>query len=154
MACSTGGQTSRSGARKGELLITGQAQLVSFLLDRGIFEAGLELLNSDPTSPPSSGETSMWPTPMAKMVDIDSMERMKTAGYVRTAQKEAGQPYLARVSSVLNPGFVEWLMGWPTGWTASACSATELSRFKRHMRSALSQLTSHAAPPAQLSLFG
>lgn len=54
----------------------------------------------------------------------------------------------------LNPLFVEWLMGWPTGWTAFACSATELSRFKQRMRSALSQLTSHAAPPAQLSLFG
>jgi hypothetical protein len=128
--------------------------LVSFLLDRGIFQAGLELLNTDQTSPPSSGETSMWPTPMANVVDIDSMERMKTAGYVRTAQKEAGSPYLARVSGVLNPAFVEWLMGWPTGWTASACSATELSRFKQRMRSALSQLTSHAAPPAQLSLFG
>lgn len=59
----------------------------------------------------------------------------------------------------LNPHFVEWLMGWPPGWTLLgwtdfACSATELSRFKRRMRSALSQLTSHAAPPAQLSLFG
>lgn len=54
----------------------------------------------------------------------------------------------------LNPLFVEWLMGWPTGWTGFACSATELSRFKQRMRSALSQLTLHAAPPAQLSLFG
>lgn len=54
----------------------------------------------------------------------------------------------------LNPRFVEWLMGWPAGWTSFECSATELSRFKADMRSALSQLTSHAAPPAQLSLFG
>jgi hypothetical protein len=59
----------------------------------------------------------------------------------------------------LNPLFVEWLMGWPPGWTLGvwtdfACSGTELSRFKRRMRSALSQLTSHAAPPAQLNLFG
>jgi len=59
----------------------------------------------------------------------------------------------------LNPLFVEWLMGWPPGWTLLAwtdfaCSATELSLWKRRMRSALSQLTSHAAPPAQLSLFG
>ena len=54
----------------------------------------------------------------------------------------------------LNPLFVEWLMGWPTGWTAFGCSATELSRFRRHMRSELSQLASLPAPPAQLSLFG
>lgn len=59
----------------------------------------------------------------------------------------------------LNPLFVEWLMGWPPGWTLAAwtdfgSSATALSRWKQRMRSALSQLTSHAAPPAQLSLFG
>jgi hypothetical protein len=40
-------------------------------------------------------------------------------------------------------------------WTDFACSATELSRFKQLMRSALSQLGSPAeAPPAQLALFG
>ena len=59
----------------------------------------------------------------------------------------------------LNPLFVEWLMGWPHGWTLLAwtdfgCSATGLSRFKARMRSALSQLVSLPAPPAQLSLFG
>ena len=60
----------------------------------------------------------------------------------------------------LNPLFVEWLMGWPHGWTLSvstdfACSATELSRFKQRMRSALLQLGLPAeAPPAQLALFG
>lgn len=55
----------------------------------------------------------------------------------------------------LNPLFVEWLMGWPAGWTLFECSATELSRFKRRMRSELSRLVSPpAAPPAQLNLFG
>lgn len=59
----------------------------------------------------------------------------------------------------LNPLFVEWLMGWPPGWTLLAwtdfaCSGTELCRFKQRMRSALSQLASPAAaPPAQLGLF-
>jgi len=59
----------------------------------------------------------------------------------------------------LNPLFVEWLMGWPPMWvrvwTNSGCSATALSRWKRHMRSALSQHASPPpAPPAQLGLFG
>jgi hypothetical protein len=54
----------------------------------------------------------------------------------------------------LNPLFVEWLMGWPPGWTASACSATGLCRWKALMRSALSALGLPAeAPPAQLGLF-
>ena len=60
----------------------------------------------------------------------------------------------------LNPLFVEWLMGWPPGWTLGAwtdfaCSETELSRFKRRMRSALSAIAlPPAAPAMQLALFG
>lgn len=59
----------------------------------------------------------------------------------------------------LNPLFVEWLMGWPPGWTLLAwtdfaCSATALSAWKQRMRFALSQLASpQEAPPAQLGLF-
>jgi hypothetical protein len=43
----------------------------------------------------------------------------------------------------LNPLFVEWLMGVPRGWTSatvSGCSATELSRWLRLMRSELSRI--------------
>lgn len=60
----------------------------------------------------------------------------------------------------LNPLFVEWLMGWPPGWTLLAwtdfaCSATALSRWKRHMRSALSHLgLPRGVAPAQFDLFG
>lgn len=60
----------------------------------------------------------------------------------------------------LNPLFVEWLMGWPPGWTLLAwtdfaCSATELSLFKQRMRSALLSLgLPREAPPVQLALFG
>lgn len=42
----------------------------------------------------------------------------------------------------LNPAFVEWLMGWPAGWTGFGCSATELSRYKRRWRLLLSRLLS------------
>lgn len=56
---------------------------------------------------------------------------------------------------ILNPRFVEWLMGWPPRWTSCACSGTELSRFKQRMRSALLLLgLPREAPPAQLALFG
>lgn len=55
----------------------------------------------------------------------------------------------------LNPWFVEWLMGWPTGWTASECSATELCRYRRLMQSALSDLAlPPPAAPVQFDFFG
>lgn len=77
------------------------------------------------------------------------------------------------IRRTLNPLFVEWLMGWPPGWTflalmpetpsdgtrrgssGCACSATALSRFRADMRSALCSLglPQEAAPP-QLALFG
>lgn len=72
---------------------------------------------------------------------------------------KTGKPHSKERRS-LNPLFVEWLMGWPPGWTLLAwtdfaCSETALSRFKQHMRSALLQLGLPAeAPPAQLALFG
>ena len=40
----------------------------------------------------------------------------------------------------LNPGFVEWLMGWPPGHALCDCSATEFTRWRQRMRGALSRL--------------
>lgn len=37
----------------------------------------------------------------------------------------------------LNPRFVEWLMGWPIGWTDCDSPATGLCRYRRRMRSQL-----------------
>ena len=53
----------------------------------------------------------------------------------------AGQPSSPPRRS-LNPLFVEWLMGWPTGWTASAPAETGLSHWLQLMRGALSTLCS------------
>lgn len=64
----------------------------------------------------------------------------------------------------LNPGFVEWLMGWPTGHALCACSETEFTRWQQHMRGALSRLPMASGPwiwrplvqapgPAQMDLF-
>lgn len=41
----------------------------------------------------------------------------------------------------LNPRFVEWLMGWPLGWTDFAPVATEWSRWSQRMRCELSRLS-------------
>ncbi len=53
---------------------------------------------------------------------------------------------------VLNPRFVEWLMGWPIGWTDSDFAATAWCRWSRLMRFALWQLKS-SQKPEQNDLF-
>jgi len=42
----------------------------------------------------------------------------------------------------LNPLFVEWLMGWPIGWTDFAPLETASSRYKQLLRTELSRLVS------------
>lgn len=46
----------------------------------------------------------------------------------------------------LNPLFVEWLMGWPSGHALCACSATEFTHWQRRMRGALLQLPTASGP--------
>lgn len=41
---------------------------------------------------------------------------------------------------LLNPQFVEWLMNWPIGWTASASAATAYSHWERQSRSLYSRI--------------
>lgn len=69
----------------------------------------------------------------------------------------------SKIRRSLSPLFVEWLMGWPRGWTslvltppgssACACSETELYHFKQRMRFALWQLALPEDQPVQQSLF-
>lgn len=53
----------------------------------------------------------------------------------------------------LNPLFVEWLMGWPIGWTACEPVETECSQWLRQMRGHLSTLLSGRADRSQERLF-
>jgi len=50
-----------------------------------------------------------------------------------------GEPSLSGARS-LNPLFVEWLMGWPAGWTGFACAETEFTRWRSDMESALASM--------------
>jgi hypothetical protein len=137
VADTTGGHSSRSGDRKGELLLNGQAK--------------------------------NWPTP-TWLSFADSHQPGNSASMNATLDLADAlffrlDPMTYSVGGVsshprrsLNPLFVEWLMGWPEGWTLLgwidfACSETALSHWKAHMRFALSQLALHDAPQAQLDLF-
>ena len=55
-------------------------------------------------------------------------------------QTKIGLESQSSVGRRLNPTFVEWLMGWPLGWTDFAHVGTEWYRWQRHMLSELSRL--------------
>ena len=101
----------------------------------------------------------MWPTPNAHVIEHKSKPpivdgtrqpsdpQISTADFavhVFSHQAQQTQPGQASSSSGptsprrLNPAFTEWLMGWPTGWTiaapsASSAAATALWRHRLHL---------------------
>lgn len=100
-AIAFGSQLTRGGARSNELLLGGQAALVSSPQDH------------ETTDGPTSSETRL----------------------------------------ALNPQFVEWLMGWPIGWTDLRPLETELSAWLQLARGLVSKLASAPTSKPQLDLF-
>lgn len=75
-----------------------------------------------------------WPTPMAR-----DHKGSPTAGRVseRASESSRGVPLPEEIArrgdhGQLNPQWVEWLMGWPTGWTA--LKPLEMARFQEWQR--------------------
>lgn len=134
-----GGRKARSGDRSTELLLNGQAEVLT---------------------------RSMWPTPATRdhhaqgashntKAQSDSLATVVAhrLGPLDPTTSTAGETS-SPSGRKLNPLFVEMLMGWPPGWTNFACSETALSHWRRRMRSELSRIDFHDAPPEQPSLFG
>jgi len=67
------------------------------------------------------------PTPTASCIDADTMDRQRYSRAQIKAMRDAGTPYRTQVSGVLNPEWVEWLMGFPAGWTDCGDSVTPSS---------------------------
>ena len=57
--------------------------------------------------------------------------------YRLEGDSQQSKSLMSRTGGKLNPQFVEWMMGWPIGWTGLDPVGTELSRFKQLMHSAL-----------------
>ena len=104
-----------------------------------------------------TGQARLWPTKSARdYKGANSPEHMDRPGKNHESQlpnfvfhclpQGLATPGLGEKSSNgsrrLNPAFVELLMGWPVGWTRTDCAlpATELSRWRRLMRSSLLRL--------------
>jgi hypothetical protein len=98
----------------------------SFPLDPTSSAPGQLFSPPDPTSRPPS----TWKTPHG-FANTDA--RGHTAGGGGEFHKQAMKG--AAPKSRLNPQFVEYLMGWPIGWTAFEPVVTESSRWRQRMRS-------------------
>lgn len=131
-----GGRTSRSGDRQDEPLLNTQARAAAS-------PSSLRALTIEALGPPS------WRARLTvlRLYRTLTPPRRLTWRRLRAWARRATRPKLSAA-------FVEWLMGWPPGWTACACSATAWSRFKARMRSELSALPWPEDQPAQLSFFG
>jgi len=70
---------------------------------------------------PLSLAVKMWATPVARDFRHPGRSRLERTG------SKAGDPLPQQVGGPLNPTWVEWLMGWPLGWTALKPSETAKS---------------------------
>jgi hypothetical protein len=69
---------------------------------------------------PLTAAVKMWPTPTAQ----DAKNNGAPSQHDRNTA-----PLNAQVGGALNPTWVEWLMGWPLGWTDCDASATDKFHF-------------------------
>jgi site-specific DNA-cytosine methylase len=113
-------------------------------------------------------ELTTWPTPRARdhkgggptTERADGRTRLDQLDYAAEQWKSSSPPVQPTADGppsspprrVLNPQFVEWLMGWPIGWTDLEPVETGLSHWLPRMRGYLSALCSRPAD-RQNSLF-
>jgi hypothetical protein len=120
------------GERSGDRAGTGD---LVFMARRGLWPTPHGICAPGPRRPGPSGnelgravneaECKMWPTPKASASGPD---------YARMARPDSGGDDLATAAArtegggSLNPAWVEWLMGFPPGWTDLEASETASSR--------------------------
>ena len=81
-----------------------------------------------------AGAVRRWPTPTAGMAKGASPGAMtRRNGKSRQNDRLDYAIWKAEGGGQLNPMFVEWLMGWPLGWTGLKLWVTALSRSRRRL---------------------
>jgi hypothetical protein len=150
VADTMGGHLSRGGDRSSELLLRGQAKAVTASLwatpnardwrsDQGATLAPLERRSLS-----LDQQTARWATPKttdARGAGNYGNSPSLTDQTVRSSPLAPPTcPHGAACRPVLNPQFVEWLMGFPCGWTDCTHSATASFRSWQRPLSAPSPL--------------
>ena len=133
-----GGHLSRGGDRSDELLLRGQ---VKQWPTPKATEAGS--LNRSPQGGPPQDlaiSAKQWATPRANEAQQQNSQDAHVALSRQAPRSLIGGRKSSENTRRLNPLFVEWLMGWPTGMTDCDCAETGLSPWLQRMRSALYSL--------------
>lgn len=100
--------------------------------------------------PKLSAEVKLFPTPCARDYRGIGRSRLERTG------SKAGECLPQVVGGLLNPTWVEWLMGWPIGWTE--LEPLEMGKFQewRQQHGVISQMnlrdTTHVENPHQMGL--
>jgi hypothetical protein len=121
----TGGQTSRGGDRKGELLMGGAAQMA------GWGTPSVQDDNQSRMSPEAMARE--WNRPGASQSNLAKQAHMLTGPARLTATGEllTGSTAAMESGGQLNPAHSRWLMGLPPAWDACAPTAMPSSRKQR-----------------------
>ena len=109
---STGGRASGSASRKEvEALKRGESVKHPFLADAVVAKEEQD------------AERDMWPTPRAAMPGSrpngNGGKVLSEEVAISEGDRKRGETITSKPSAMLNPDWVEWLMGWPVGWTRS-----------------------------------
>jgi hypothetical protein len=136
-AIATGGQTSRSGKRKGELLLAGQAAWATpkaSLNGPDYARANREKSGADDLVTQAAKN---WGTPSAHDCKGKGMDGQLVTDLLfgRGPQGAERNNTHGKPPGSLNPAWVEQLMGWATGMSSFTCSETEWRRWLRQWRS-------------------
>ena len=128
VACADGGQKCRGDKRKNELLLSGAVRMFP-----------TPTANEDAAGRPGAKMQRMlgnhpdirnWSTPTAR--DANSLKKVMRGKWSKEAGQEIIEPLPVQVGGTLNPTWVEWLMGWPLGWTSLDHLGTD--RFQQWLR--------------------
>jgi len=147
----SGGNSSRVGERKGELLLKGQAENWPTPQSRDDKNPRKKMMSDGgwDRNRNLGDMTPNWPTPKSRgfkgesqrgtAAPMDALANAVNYHSLPPDQQTDDGMKSSQPSRRLNPQFVEWLMGWPVGWTRTDCALpeTELSRWRRLMRSSL-----------------
>ena len=79
------------------------------------------------------GAVKMWPTPQARDWKDSGDPAMLAAYFARRRERGDPEKLASAIGGQLNPTWVEWLMGWPLGWTD--LKPLEMDKYQQWLRS-------------------